>query len=238
MAGAGRDRAGYDEAVTAAARSPHASAWLAGASGLVGREIDRLWPGELLRVVRRPLPSAPRRQDAPVADFLAPDAFAALPPAALAFCALGTTRAVAGSDAAFQAVDRDAVLAFARAAKAAGVRRFALVSALGADPASASLYLRTKGQAEQAVAALGFESLLVARPSLLVGDRRPLGQPARAAESLAQMLAAPLGALVPARWRPVAAADVAAALVAALPAARPGTTILESAALQRGARGR
>lgn len=219
---------------------PHGSAapaaWLAGATGLVGREIDRLWagPGPLVRLTRRPLPARARRVDTVVPDFLAPAAFAALPPADAAFCALGTTRAAAGSDAAFRAVDLDAVLAFARAARAAGVRRFALVSALGADAASSNLYLRTKGETEAAIEALGFPTLVVARPSLLLGDRGTLGQPPRPGEALAQRLSRPLAGWIPARWRPVAAADVAAALLHAMAAAAPGLHRLESAALQPG----
>lgn len=210
--------------------------WLAGATGLVGREIDRLWPatGPLVRLTRRPLPARAGRIDALVPDFLAAAAFAALPPAEAAFCALGTTRAAAGSDAAFRAVDLDAVIAFGRAAKAAGVRRFALVSALGADAASANLYLRAKGEAEAALATLGFETLVIARPSLLLGERSGLGQPPRAGEALAQRLARPLAVLIPARWRPVAAADVAAALLQALAAPAPGIRVLDSAALQPG----
>lgn len=217
---------------------PHGSAapaaWLAGATGLVGREIDRLWagPGPLVRLTRRPLPARAGRVDVQVPDFLAAAAFAALPPAETAFCALGTTRAAAGSDTAFRAVDLDAVLAFARAARAAGVRRFALVSALGADAASSNLYLRTKGEAEAALEALGFETLVVARPSLLLGERDGLGQLPRPGEALAQRLSRPLVGLIPARWRPVAAADVAAALLRAMAAPSPGLQRLESAALQ------
>jgi N-methylhydantoinase A/oxoprolinase/acetone carboxylase beta subunit len=45
---------------------------------------------------------------------------------------LWTTIAVAGSPEALRALDLDAVLALARAAKAAGVQRFAVVCALGA----------------------------------------------------------------------------------------------------------
>nr|WP_206026566.1 NAD(P)H-binding protein [Rubrivivax benzoatilyticus] len=209
---------------------------MASATGLVGREIDRRWagPGPLVRLTRRPLPARAGRVNVRVPDFLAAAAFAALPPAETAFCALGTTRAAAGSDTAFRAVDLDAVLAFARAARAAGVRRFALVSALGADAASSNLYLRTKGEAEAAIEALGFETLVVARPSLLLGDRGTLGQPPRPGEALAQHLSRPLAGWIPARWRPVAAADVAAALLHTMAAPAPGLHRLESAALQPG----
>lgn len=204
----------------------HEDALLAGASGLVGREIVRAWagPGTLHQLARRPLPAAPHTRVV-VVDF---GALPALPPAGMALCALGTTIRDAGSQAAFRAVDFDAVLAFARAAKAAGATRFGLVSALGAEPRSGNFYSRVKGEAEAAVAALGFESVVIARPSLLVGDRRALGQPTRRGEALAQGLFAPMAPLIPTLWRPIAAAAVARALLAAVAEGRPGVRRLSN----------
>jgi uncharacterized protein YbjT (DUF2867 family) len=206
------------------------AALLAGATGLIGREITRQWPGPgpLHRLVRRAGPVAAGAEI--VVDFTA---LPALPRAEVAFCALGTTIGVAGSQAAFRAVDFDAVLAFARAARAAGVHCFAAVSALGADAGAASFYSRVKGEAEAALAQVGFESLLIARPSLLTGDRAALGQPQRRGERIAIALTAPLTPLIPAAWRPIAAATVARALLRAAAEARPGVQVLGSAQLQR-----
>lgn len=91
-----------------------------------------------------------------------------------AFCCLGTTIAAAGSEAAFRKVDLDYVIAFARAAKAAQVRRFVVVSSVGADAASQNFYLRTKGELEQALPTVGFESLDIIQPGLLLGWRREM----------------------------------------------------------------
>jgi uncharacterized protein YbjT (DUF2867 family) len=200
------------------------SALLAGATGLVGREIARLWrgPGPLHLLVRRPLAAPPPGCTVHVVDFAA---LPALPPAEEAYCALGTTIAAAGSQPAFRAVDFDAVLAFARAAQAAGVRRLGVVSALGADARSSNFYSRVKGEAEAALGALGLPSLVIARPSLLDGERSALGQPALA-------LARPLAGLIPKAWRPVPAERVARALLAAVAEGRPGVRVLDSAALQ------
>ncbi|MGF1533557.1 MAG: NAD(P)H-binding protein [Bernardetiaceae bacterium] len=93
------------------------------------------------------------------------------------FCALGTTRAKAGSKAAFYTVDFTYAYAVARMAREQGVRHFSLVSSVGADARSASFYLKTKGELEEAVQGLGFERLHIFRPSFLLGDRgefRPL----------------------------------------------------------------
>lgn len=207
---------------------------VAGATGLVGRAlIDELLaetPAPRIHaLVRRRPADADARVDWVVADFAA---LPALPAADEACCALGTTIAVAGSQAAFRAVDFDAVFAFARAAKAAGASRFAVVSALGADPRSSVFYNRVKGEMEKAVAALGFASVVIARPSLLAGDRASLGQPARFGERLALAATGPIRGLVPKAWRPIEAKTVARAMVRALREASPGVRIVESAALQ------
>lgn len=204
-------------------------ALLAGATGLVGREIALQWPGPMQLLVRRPL-ALPRPGLAlQVVDFTA---LPAVPPAEVAFCALGTTIKVAGSQAAFRAVDFGAVLAYAQACRAAGVRRFGVVSALGASARSGSFYSHVKGEAEDALRAVGFEHLVIARPSLLLGDRHALGQPARAGEQWGERLAGWLGPLVPRGLRPIAAATVARALVRTVPVAASGVTVLDSAALQ------
>ena len=76
-----------------------------------------------------------------------------------------------------------------------------------------------------------------ARPSLLLGERESLGQPARAGEVWAARLLGPLLPIVPAGVRPIAASVVAAATVAALDQATPGSRVLSSADLQRLGRG-
>ncbi|WP_164155577.1 Rossmann-fold NAD(P)-binding domain-containing protein [Sandarakinorhabdus rubra] len=136
---------------------------LAGATGLVGNLVLARCP-EAIPVSRRPIAGRP----GVVADF---DDLPPLPEAQVAICALGTTRAKAGSDAAFRAVDHDAVLAFARAAKAAGVTHFILVSSVGANPKASLLYPRTKGEVEAALAAMGFARLDILQPGLLIGNR-------------------------------------------------------------------
>jgi uncharacterized protein YbjT (DUF2867 family) len=206
-------------------------ALLAGASGLVGHQLALAWPGpgSLHLLVRRPGPAPAPGRIVHVVDFAA---LPALPPAESAFCCLGTTIGVAGSQTAFRAVDFDAVLAVARAARAAGVQRFALVSALGANARSPNFYSRVKGEAEAALREIGFASLVIARPSMLVGDRSAIGQPVRRGERITFALSRPLGPLIPRAWRPIEAATVARALLRAAAQARPGARIVGSAELQ------
>ncbi len=218
--------------VGGASGSPAGDALLAGTSGLIGSALAAQWPGPgtLHCLVRRPWPAAGPHTRILQVDY---GHLPRLPRAEQAYCCLGTTIKTAGSQRAFRAVDLDAVVAFARAAQAAGVKRLAVVSALGASPASANFYNRVKGEMEAALAALDFETLVVARPSLLVGDRSALGQPTRPLEQLAQWLSAPLAAVLPRMWRPIPAATVARALLRTLPSAPAGVTSLSSASLQR-----
>jgi len=204
---------------------------LAGATGLVGTAFSAGWAGPdmLHLLVRREMPSPGPLQRVHVVDFAA---LHALPPAVEAVCCLGTTIKQAGSEAAFRAVDFDAVLAFATAASLAGVKRFAVVSSLGANRRSANLYSRVKGEMEVALIGIGFASLVVARPSLLSGNRAALGQPTRHAEHWAGALTAPFAGLIPRAYRPIAAAVVARGMQRAMAEQRPGLRIVESAELQ------
>jgi uncharacterized protein YbjT (DUF2867 family) len=91
-----------------------------------------------------------------------------------AYCCIGTTIAEAGSQEAFREADVDAVLLFAKAARAAGATRFIVVSSVGADSGSKKFYLRTKGEMEETVTDLGFPSVDILQPSLLLGPRKAL----------------------------------------------------------------
>lgn len=216
-------------------RPPSARVLLAGATGLIGSSLvqqllERRPLVSVHALVRRVPADADPRVHWQVVDFMK---LPALPKAQEAYCCLGTTIRLAGSQAAFRAVDFDAVLAFARAVRAAGVQRFGVVSSLGASPRAASFYSRVKGEMEQAVGALGFAQVVIARPSLLAGDRDALGQPTRLGERLALRLSAPFAALLPKGVRPIEAATVARGLLAAMQQARPGVRIVESGELQQ-----
>jgi uncharacterized protein YbjT (DUF2867 family) len=154
-----------------------------------------------------------------------------LPPVDEAYLALGTTIKVAGSQAAFRAVDLEANLAVARAVHAGGTRKLGLVSAMGADARSAIFYNRVKGELEDALASLGFATLVIARPSFLAGDREALGQPVRSGEKLALRVSQVLRPLIPSNLRSIAASDVARALLANVPTAQ-GHKVMLSAAMQ------
>jgi uncharacterized protein YbjT (DUF2867 family) len=161
--------------MTPATTTASRTALVAGATGLVGRALLDLLAADvrqarIVALVRRTPSALPARCEALVTDFDHLDAVT-LPPADDAYCALGTTIKTAGSKERFRKVDFDYCLAFANAARRAGVRRFCIVTALGASAASTVYYSRVKGDIEAALAGLGFEALHLFRPSLLAGDR-------------------------------------------------------------------
>jgi uncharacterized protein YbjT (DUF2867 family) len=77
----------------------------------------------------------------------------------------------AGSKEAFLKVDLNMVVEFAKKAKEAGINRLAVVSSIGASTDSSNFYLHTKGQTEEELKKIGFERLVIVRPSLLLGKR-------------------------------------------------------------------
>ena len=207
-----------------------------GATGLVGRECVRLLvadPGfaRVVVVGRRSLEpdvhadklethvvELDRMEE--VSELFAVDAI---------ICALGTTMKHAGTQDRFRRVDFDYPLAAARLGLAHGAKHFLVVSALGADPHSRIFYNRVKGELEQAIMALPYESITIVRPSLLLGPRHEL----RPMESLGRVLRfLPLR-----RIRPVPARAVATALVNAARQGRPGKRIVESEELRTSERG-
>ncbi len=209
---------------------------LAGATGLVGREIlSNLLVDETVQAVhcvgRRPVAGKHAKLTNQVVDF---GALPTLPKVDECFIALGTTIKLAGSQAAFQAIDLDAVVAVALAAKSSGATKIGVVSAMGANSRSSVFYNRIKGEMELALTRMAFKSLVIARPSLIDGDRAALGQAGRAGEGLGLSLARALRPLLPANYRAVLAKDVAHALMQAVQTARPGVVTLLSGEMQGG----
>jgi len=216
------------------------TALLAGGTGLVGRALLSLLLASdqyrkvhlLVRRVASNLPHSAKLK-VQVVDF-AQLPNPALPAADDVFIALGTTTKVARSEHAFRQVDFDYVVNIARGALSVGAKRLAVVSAVGADPRSRVFYYRVKGEMEVAVAQLGYETVVIAQPSLLLGDRGALGQPARRAEDLATRFLGPVSWIVPRSVRPISARSVAGAMFAEVLAATPGVRRLKSGAMQGG----
>lgn len=214
---------------------------LVGATGLIGAQVIA---SAAAHSDMRVIAVARREVDAPAGGPV--DAVAAPPAAwgeaiaaaraAVLVCALGTTWRKAGRDeAAMRAVDFDLVLACARAGKAAGTDHMIVVSSVGADADSRTLYLRIKGEMEQALRGVGFRRLDVLRPGLLRGDRREwrLGE---AAASVLSPLVDPLLSGTLRRFRSVRAEALVDAIMALSREHAPGFYVHEYDSLRSAAR--
>lgn len=196
---------------------------LAGGSGLIGRLLVPLLAAHDTTLIgRRATGGNPRELTGAVEDWPALIAGSAFD---LAISTLGTTIRQAGSQAAFAAIDRDAVLAVARAAHASGARHFIAVTSVGASASATNFYLKTKGEAEAGLKSLGFDRLDLIRPGLLRGKR---AGPSRPGESIAMAISPITDLLTPAvldQYRSIAAVDVARAIVALAGASGHGTHV-------------
>jgi uncharacterized protein YbjT (DUF2867 family) len=154
---------------------------LAGASGFVGsRVLDALLDApevaRVLAVTRRPLGREHPRLANRIVQFDKLERQLAGLKCQVAFCCLGA-RPGERDDAeeeAVRRVDLGYTLAFARAAKAAGAVRFVVISAQGADVAAKSGYLRTKGELEEKLLAIGFGALDILQPAIVLGWPREM----------------------------------------------------------------
>lgn len=208
---------------------------LAGATGLVGSQAAPMLAKaghELHLVGRRNVSDLPSGIEQHVADVAEWPAIVRQLGAAIAISCLGTTMKQAGSQSAFRAVDFDLIVSFADAARQSGAKHFVAVSSVGADADSSNFYLKTKGEAEQAVSALGFDRTDFLRPGLLRGDRTG---PTRPGESIAALVS-PLtdllmvGALD--RYRSISARTVAKAIAALAGQSGSGRFIHENRAIE------
>lgn len=226
--------------VSLATSSPPRRVLLAGATGLVGRALlhqllaDPM-VGEVRALTRRALsrsellgrgghPPGDERLQVCEIDFERLDRHTELFEVDWVCCAMGTTLRKASSRAAFRQVDFDYPFQMAQLARAHGARQLLLVSAMGADADSRVFYNRVKGELEEALSELDYESVCVAQPSLLAGERGEF--------RLAERLGLALGFLMPERFKPVQAAQVAAGLLAVARDERPGWHVLSNALLR------
>jgi uncharacterized protein YbjT (DUF2867 family) len=128
------------------------------------------------------------------------------------FCCLGTTMKKAGSQANFRKVDFNYPHNLAARTLECGAGKFLLVSSLGADPGSNIFYNRIKGETEQVITQLQFQTTHIFRPSILLGHRSEF----RLGETIGKviMMATGLAMIGPLKnYKPVKSSSVAVAMV-------------------------
>lgn len=199
---------------------------LAGATGMVGTNaLDALLDApdiaRVFAITRRPLGREHPRLANRIVQFENMEAQLKGMTCHVAVCCLGTTIRQAGSQAEFRRVDVDHVLTFARTAKAAQAQRFIVVSSAGADAVSKNFYLRTKGEMEDALQAVGFASLDILQPSVLLGLRKQM-RPLELGAIFLMPLVNPFLRGERAMYRAISAKTVGAAIVGATRSGRKG----------------
>jgi uncharacterized protein YbjT (DUF2867 family) len=190
---------------------------LAGATGLVGEQLlkqllENTDYSKVIAVVRKTSDIKNEKLEQRVTDFeKLPEALADIK-ADEGFCCLGTTIKAAGTKERQYRIDHDYVVEFARACFNCGVSRFAVVSSIGAKASSSNFYLRTKGEMEDDLKKIPFESLYILQPSLLLGERKEFRAGEKAGIAVMKFLN-PLLAGGLRKYRGVEAAGVARSMV-------------------------
>lgn len=204
------------------------TALILGGGGLIGRSLttsllaDSRYAGVIL-LVRKPIDMIHEKLEQVLHNFDDPD-ISTLKGDEI-FCCLGTTIKAAGSKQAFYKVDHNYILNTAYKAHQKGIKKFALVSSMGANSRSGVFYNKTKGQTEVSLTNIGFSSLFILRPSLLLGRRSEL----RLSETIAKHLMVNLSLLIPKKYKAIKGSQVAKAMVQLMNSDQEGTHILDSA---------
>jgi len=153
------------------------SALIFGSTGLIGNLLlEELVQSEIYQTinifVRQSAEiSHPKIQEF-IVDFSNPDSFSNQINGDDMFICLGTTIKKAGSIKRMEEIDRDLPVMLSSAASQNGVKRIAVVSSIGAKPTSSNYYLRIKGEMENEIMKLKFETIAIVKPSMLLGERK------------------------------------------------------------------
>ncbi|WP_147534001.1 NAD-dependent epimerase/dehydratase family protein [Bacillus marasmi] len=152
------------------------TALIAGASGLVGSELLKILLEKseyehIIAVVRSPLNITNTKLEERIVDFEELAETNGLPTVDDVFCCLGTTIKKAKTQEAMTRIDVDYPIALANLGKTLGAKQYFVISSLGADAKSSIFYSRIKGLMEIALKGIGFQTLGIFRPSLLLGKR-------------------------------------------------------------------
>lgn len=144
------------------------------------------------------------------------------------FCCLGTTIKKAGSKEAFRKVDYQYPVDIARLGLVNGAQQFAIVTATGADATSSIFYNRVKGEVERDLTNLNYPTLLIFRPSLLLGNRSEN----RLGERIAAGVMRVFNPIIPDKYKGIDAAKVANAMLTTMQQGLTGKHVFESDTLQ------
>lgn len=208
------------------------SALLLGATGLVGKELLKFLIQEdaydrVAIISRRNIDISHPKLQMVIGDLEDMERYSELFKADDVFCCLGTTIKKAKTRGNFRKVDYLYPLLAAKLALKGGAARFLVISALGASRNSPFFYNRVKGEMEDDLSRLAFKSLIIFRPSLLLGKREEFRFGERAGEILSLLFGVFLRGPLK-KYRPVKGSDVAYTMISAALLPDTGLQIYES----------
>jgi uncharacterized protein YbjT (DUF2867 family) len=210
------------------------TALIAGSTGLIGKQLLTLLLAtnrydKVIALTRHDLNTNSSKLIELKVDYSNIDQVAEQLQADDVFCCLGTTMAKAKTKEKFYEVDYSYPLRIALATKLTGAKQFFLVSALGADKKSSIYYNKVKGEIEEAIANVGFDSFHIFRPSLLLGAR----EEKRSGEDAAKVFYKVFGFLIPGKYKGIEGSKVARAMLHFASQEQQGKFIHESPSLQQ-----
>jgi uncharacterized protein YbjT (DUF2867 family) len=208
------------------------TALIAGSTGLIGQQLLQLLIEsplyeKVIAITRQDLPTHPKLVQVKI-EFGQITENTALIKADDVFCCLGTTMAKAGSKEKFRQVDFYYPYLLAKTTKTLGAHQYLIITALGANKSSSIFYNEVKGEVEEAVSAVGFDTVHILRPSLLVGHSLEK----RSGEDAANVFYRIFGFLIPQKYKAISSLKVAKAMLHFAAQNKKGTFIHESGELQ------
>jgi uncharacterized protein YbjT (DUF2867 family) len=215
------------------------TATLIGATGLVGGELlslllDDNYFRKVRILVRRPFTMNHPKLERKLVDFSDADSLLVdLDESDVVFCTIGTTmKKVRGNKEVYRKIDYDIPVNIARYCKIMNCKNFIVVSAVGADSGRRNFYLKLKGEVEDILKKVGIESTYIMRPSMLLGKRNEF----RFGERIAIPLIKKIAFLLPSKYKPIEAKDVAKAMLVAAKKHEKGLFVIEYKKMRRLAR--
>lgn len=204
---------------------------LFGATGLIGSFLLNTivaddYFSKVIVAVRKPISITHSKIDIRVIDFSDSKALAhCIKESAIVFSTIGTTQArVKGDKQLYRSIDYDLTFNIASTCKQLEVEKLLFVSSSGADASSSNFYINLKGEIDDAVAKMNLNSLVIFRPSLLIGKRNEF----RFGERIAQLVMPLVSFLMPMKFKPVRAERVAELMISNSKVSQVGNRIIEN----------
>lgn len=179
-------------------------------------------------LTRLPLPSTTRKLVGHLHAAPTPGMPAPLPAADDAFLVIGEHQGYFRRDEVFHALPFAGLVDAARSARAAGVRRLAVIAPVAIYSHSSVFRASLMNRVEYELFALDFDALVLVRPA--APER--LSRPAHPGRRLAAFLLRQVHGLMPAAYHPPPARHVAAVAARALTASGRGLTVVDADAVR------